>query len=560
MGSEICAWEIEEARRLSKRIIPVLWQPVDFAKVHKTLRAINAVPFNDESAVGGLRKLIESIESDLDWLREHTRLGERAAEWTTANASAELLLRGSALKAVQQWVQSKPATAPDLTPMHLAYIRASEEEETRLINNELQRLKEIETAKEVAEAARSKAEAAQAIAEGAQQAAETARRNEASAARRTVQRTRLGLVAALLLTTAAGIAGWLAWTNQRAAETQAARVRDQLRSTEVTRARFLTNLSSQQLLEAGDLALAYLLAVEAFTGNQSEGIGEVVPEAQSAYLRAAMTLHEKRVIRHDIPIASNETKLIVDPALKWIASFSGSDVVLWDVARSEQIAELRGHTGQLQRGLFSPDGSTLFTEGGDGQRFWSVSERREVARIAAGGDSIRHWLLRELKPGRGLVLLSSKRIAHLDWRTGVITPIIDASGAFPSAAASADRSRAVIVDGERIITLSSESDKPIVNVEYKVSSGGWAVSPDARYVAIADGNQTSVDVVDARTGQRRQFGGHKAGIYQVAFVDAPDPNRDVVITASRDGSIRLRRIADGAEIGALTALAGTTPR
>src|SRR5210317_838137 len=80
VSSEVCAWEIEEARRLSKRIIPVLWRAVDFASVPADLSAINAVPFTDQHAVSGLPKLVNALKSDLAWLREHTRLGERAME------------------------------------------------------------------------------------------------------------------------------------------------------------------------------------------------------------------------------------------------------------------------------------------------------------------------------------------------------------------------------------------------------------------------------------------------------------------------------------------------
>jgi len=36
--SDVCAWEIEEALTLSKRIIPILWRPVDFAQAPKIER------------------------------------------------------------------------------------------------------------------------------------------------------------------------------------------------------------------------------------------------------------------------------------------------------------------------------------------------------------------------------------------------------------------------------------------------------------------------------------------------------------------------------------------
>jgi len=109
------------------------------------LSAINAVPFDNERAVTGLTKLVLALQSDLDWLREHTRLSERAAEWE--GRTVEHLLRGSALKSVQDWLTARPATAPEATRLQRAYIQASEEEESRILSAERRRAEELEAAK-----------------------------------------------------------------------------------------------------------------------------------------------------------------------------------------------------------------------------------------------------------------------------------------------------------------------------------------------------------------------------------------------------------------------------
>ncbi|MCB1723390.1 MAG: toll/interleukin-1 receptor domain-containing protein [Gammaproteobacteria bacterium] len=108
VASEVCAWEIGEARRLSKRIIPVLWRAVDFAQIPDALSAINAVPFDGAHAVSGLPKLIAAVNSDLDWLREHTRLGERALEWEQSGRAAAYLLRGAA----RRWPRHRSGWPP----------------------------------------------------------------------------------------------------------------------------------------------------------------------------------------------------------------------------------------------------------------------------------------------------------------------------------------------------------------------------------------------------------------------------------------------------------------
>ena len=115
VASDVCGWEVGEARRLSKRIIPILWRAVDFSRLPDDLGAINAVPFDGERAVSGASKLVAALNSDLDWLREHTRLGERAMEWEQSDRAPAYLLRGPALGSARDWLAAKPANAPPAT-------------------------------------------------------------------------------------------------------------------------------------------------------------------------------------------------------------------------------------------------------------------------------------------------------------------------------------------------------------------------------------------------------------------------------------------------------------
>src|SRR5262245_14357118 len=72
--SEIFNWEVEEAIRLSKRIVPVEWLPTPIADVPRQLNRLNFVFFSaDRSFAQGLKMLAEALESDLEWVREHTR-------------------------------------------------------------------------------------------------------------------------------------------------------------------------------------------------------------------------------------------------------------------------------------------------------------------------------------------------------------------------------------------------------------------------------------------------------------------------------------------------------
>src|SRR6476659_1084574 len=98
--SEICAWEVEEATRLGKRILPVNCRPLDGASAPPRLRDLNYIFFYEEPKVSdsgfgtGLAKLIAALNTDFDWLREHTRYLQRAAEWDRGRLPANRLLSG----------------------------------------------------------------------------------------------------------------------------------------------------------------------------------------------------------------------------------------------------------------------------------------------------------------------------------------------------------------------------------------------------------------------------------------------------------------------------------
>ena len=197
----------------------------------------------------GLAKLVSALQSDLDWLREHTRLSERAAEWDDSGRPAELLLRGSALKSVQDWLTVRPATAPEATRLQRAYIQASEEEDSRILSAERRRAEELETAKGAAEAQRDAATAAQ--------------RKERAAA----HRARIFAVAALLLSLLAGYAAWYASQNEQRAVAEA--VSAQLSSMQaqaeqnIARASFNSMLKSRlQTLPRFDTKQDYILSIE----------------------------------------------------------------------------------------------------------------------------------------------------------------------------------------------------------------------------------------------------------------------------------------------------------
>ena len=210
--SGMCAWEVEEAVRLGKRIIPVVCRGLEGRDPPPLLKNFDYVFFYTEPKVAGsgfghgLSRLVAALDTDLDWMREHTRLLARASEWDAAGHLENRMLSGADIPAAKEWASKRPKGAPEPTSLHLEYIRASEDAETARTSADRKRLEEIASA--------------QAEREDALKSAEIAQRDKAVVLRRLAQRTTAALIAAGLLTLTATTAGYFAWSNQRAAEVE----------------------------------------------------------------------------------------------------------------------------------------------------------------------------------------------------------------------------------------------------------------------------------------------------------------------------------------------------
>jgi TPR repeat protein len=171
--SKFCAWEVEEAARLSKRILPVNCRPLQDMSPPQRLRDLNYIFFHQDpkaapgSGFGtGLASLIATLNTDFDWLREHTRYLQRATEWDGGGRPANRLLLGDDIAEAKAWVARRPKSAPEPTKLHLDFIHASEEEAEARSNEQRKQLEamraalaEAETQRKIAEEQRELAEA-----------------------------------------------------------------------------------------------------------------------------------------------------------------------------------------------------------------------------------------------------------------------------------------------------------------------------------------------------------------------------------------------------------------
>lgn len=145
--SDLCRWEAEHAKGLSKRLVPVLVETVDGEAAPTTLSALHYVRFDEgRSFMQGLAALRSALRADFAWVQEHTRLLMRAQEWDAAGRSENRLLSGADIVAAKAWLEHRPADAPPPLELHHAYIAASEQAETARLSEDRQQAEALKNA------------------------------------------------------------------------------------------------------------------------------------------------------------------------------------------------------------------------------------------------------------------------------------------------------------------------------------------------------------------------------------------------------------------------------
>ena len=171
--SDICAWEVQEAQRLGKRILPVVCRPLEGEQPPQALASLDYIFFHPERRTPGggfgtgLVRLVTALNTDLDWLRAHTRYLQRATEWDFGGRPANRLLTGRDIEDAKAWVSRRPKSAPEPTSLHLDYFKASEAEAVTQQDVRRQQLSAIASAQAEREKALQRAEEALAQAEEA---------------------------------------------------------------------------------------------------------------------------------------------------------------------------------------------------------------------------------------------------------------------------------------------------------------------------------------------------------------------------------------------------------
>ncbi|MFT7127527.1 MAG: hypothetical protein ACI9HX_001205 [Pseudoalteromonas tetraodonis] len=126
IASEVCAWEVEYTRSLNKRIAPIVIDEVETGDIPPDLARLNFIFCTERDRFqDAIDSLVSALGTDIEWVREHTRLAALAQRWSGADESGRLLLRGRDINDAETWRDSHPDEAPQITASQAAFVGAS---------------------------------------------------------------------------------------------------------------------------------------------------------------------------------------------------------------------------------------------------------------------------------------------------------------------------------------------------------------------------------------------------------------------------------------------------
>ena len=223
---------------------------------------------------------------------------------------------------------------------------------------------------------------------------------------------------------------------------------------------------------------------------------------------------------------------------------------IWDTATGKEIAVLRGHEGTVYSAAFSPDGKRIITASyDDTARIWDAATAMEIAALRGHEDTV--WSAAFSPDGARIVTASSDRTARI-WSAATAEEIAVLRGHEAGL-----RFAAFSPDGKRIVTGSSltsriwDAETGRETAVLKEDDGCpvfWATfSPDGTRIVTALGCQIA-QIYHALTGERiAAVYGHDAYVSSATF--SPDSKR--ILTASEDGTARVWDAATAKEIAVL---------
>ncbi len=253
------------------------------------------------------------------------------------------------------------------------------------------------------------------------------------------------------------------------------------------------------------------------------------------------------------------------PDGKTLASGSGSEVNLWDVASGKNLAKLNGFNSAVvfvtSSIAFSPDGRTLASGSSDEVRLWDVAARKRIVSFSENNIGNCHSVI--FSPNGKFLIASGipgDTIRLCDVTNGKITAIFNGRNKLAWYLALSPDGKTLAAAGGSTIELwnmVSRKNTATFNV-FPACLYSVAFSPDGKHLATGastiGASDNTVKLWDVATGKNTAvFNGHTDVIHAVAF----SPDGKTLASGSQDNTIRLWDVAAVKETAMLNGHART---
>ncbi|MEM7066526.1 MAG: TIR domain-containing protein [Cyanobacteria bacterium P01_B01_bin.77] len=491
IASKVCGQEIDHAVENNKRLLPIVYREgFDMSRVRPALGKHNWLFFKDDNDFDvAFQSLVHALNTDLDYVKTHTRLLVRALEWEKKQRSDDFLLRGSDLEEAEIWLTGALTEHHELLPteQHKNYITKSRE-------------------------------------------VEDARRRLTAAGEKAKRLVRIGAGILAGTVAIAAIVGSLTIRQLQQANLK-------LKSAELEQ----TSLDALQQFEFEEIeALVTAMKagqdLQAVVNQRSNSADYLAHGTVVSILQQILdTIHEK----HAFPTEHGFTSGVAySPDGKIIATSSVTEnkAVLWDL-QGNQLAELIGHQDNVFKVEFSPDGKTLATASADGlAKLWDLQGQEQVT-FEGHGASVRDIAFSP--NGQQFITASWDNTARIWNLQGELLQTLKGHQ-------EEIYSVSVSLDGQLIVTGSDDGQVKIWNfagkniTTFNTDSHIREVkfSPDGNFIAVAANPETNEGVGSLWNLEGKpitQFKGHTNWVFAIDF--SPDGN--TVITSSSDRTTRL---------------------
>jgi WD40 repeat protein len=557
--------EIDHAATSNKRMVPIYYRSVADADIPEPVAKFQRIDFATSADFNQtLAKLIQALDTDLDWKQTHTRLLIRAKEWEREGKDVSFLLRGKDLSEAEQWLVGGAEKEPKPTALHGQYIVASRRSATRVQRIIIGAVAgALVVAIGLAIYAFLQRSAAQAETKEAQTQRKRAEENATEAKRNATEAERQTQVAVL--------------ARERAEAEASAAAANLLANRARQVARQDPQLGLLLTAEAADRLLQKKLPV---TTAVTQTLVDLFGQANGIGLRGHRTHPISQVSNEDLE--TNITAIAISPDSKWIAAgdHDGRLTLRLSVRPDAWVELLPGvptRGGDHQQAIygleFNADSTRLAAAKFDEVRVWNISNRpKEIARctghkqfvydvlfvpgkpgllVSASGSGVRLWNIQASPPTsvriseseldyRAVLAMNGELVVSKDakvWHVSdpgepEILPGFSGDGVSMAVSGKGDKVAIGTFDGKvHVWWLESREHKSFEQGDF---IKGLAFSPDGDALASASWNRT-VKVWDLTGKEKPLTFEHPDKVNAVAF----DPSGKKIASAGSDRFVRV---------------------